>query len=173
MEREKTVIHEYEVYHRLMRDAQVYIGDSLSDDIDLNDEKHQGDWRDFPGDPIVDVVFARSEYEAIKEVAEETGYHESNLYAVEHVVDAKVSTTGIGSDTDSLNGRGRNGRSTEFRITGTSYDDGRLSGIEVTMPAKVRVFLGFDRMDNQWKALIMDAESDDVRKVWDMDLSRI
>ena len=147
MEREKTVIHEYEVYHRLMRDAQVYIGDSLSDDIDLNDEKHQGDWRDFPGDPIVDVVFARSEYEAIKE--------------------------GIGSDTDSLNGRGRNGRSTEFRITGTSYDDGRLSGIEVTMPAEVRAFLGFDRMDNQWKVLIMDAESDDVRKVWDMDLSRI
>lgn len=173
MEKEKTVIREYEVYHRLMRDAQVYAGDSLGDGVDLNGEECQDNWRDFSGDPIVDVVFAKSECEAVELVAKDTGYHESNLYAVEHVVDVVFSVAGLFGDTDILKDSVLIQQSREFRLTGSSYDDGRLSGIEVTMPGSNRAFLGFDRMDNQWKVMMMAKEPfDEDRKICNLDLDR-
>lgn len=172
MEKKKTVIREYEVYHRLMRDAQVYAGDSLRGDVDLNDEECQSNWRDFPADPIVDVIFAKSEYEAVEKAAEDTGYHESNLYAIEHVVDAMFFATELRCNADSFDIGGLKQQNTEFRITGSSYDDGRLSGIEIAMPGDRKAFFGFDRLESQWKLMITESSYDTASEVWNMDWDR-
>ena len=114
---------QYEVYHRLMRDAQVYSGDSLSDSIDIYDEEHEDNWVDFSGDPLIDVVDAEDEYEATAKVANETGYHNGNLYAKEHIVSAAGKVTIFGKEHP-------------FRMEAGRFDEGDLTGIAVTLPKR-------------------------------------
>lgn len=162
MEKRKTIIREYEVYHRLMRNAQVYVGDSLGRDVDLYDEEHRKNWLDFLGDPIVDVIFAESEFDAVKKISEDTGYHESNLYAVEHVVDAGVFvpiSDKMSASARSFPKKGDldkhhvNEEKIELRFTASSYDDGILSGIEIEMPDHSKMLICFDREDGQIKTV--------------------
>lgn len=83
------------------------------------------------------------------------------------------SVAGPSGDTDILKDSVLKHEGREFRLTGSSYDDERLSGIEVTMPGRNRAFLGFDRMDNQWKVMMMAKEPfDRDRKVCNLDLDR-
>lgn len=134
------IIHEYEVYHRLMRDAQVYMAEVPNDNIELNDEKYECNWVDFKGDPIIDIVFAESEDEAVKKVEEDTGYHQSNLYAIEHVVDAKMVTP--------------DGK--HMRFEASCYDDGKLCGIRVQMPDGKIVLICNDSSDRRNKIVMGD-----------------
>ena len=88
-------------------------------------------------------------------------------------MDVVFSVVGPSYDTVILKGSVLKQQSREFRLTGSSYDDGRLSGIEVTMPGSNRAFLGFDRMDNQWKVMMMAKEPfDGDRKICNLDLDR-
>lgn len=137
---EKRIIREYEVYHRLMRNAQVYTEDSSRDYIDLEDEEHDWNWRDFEEDPLVDIVYAESEDEAVKIVEKDTGYHESNLYVMEHVVDVKTKVS--------------NGKSLRFEAS--CYNDGILCGIEVKMPDGNMVLICNDKSDGRNKIIMGD-----------------
>lgn len=132
---EKKVTREYEVYHRLMRDAQVYTADSLCKELNPYDGDH---WADFKGEPLIDIVYAASENEAVKIIEKDTGYHESNLYAIEHVVDAKA---------ESLDGK-------ISKFEASCYDDGNLYGIEIRMPNGESVLICNDRSDSKNKIMM-------------------
>lgn len=138
----------YEVFHRLMRDAQVYTGDSLSDDIDLYDEEHEKNWQDFKRDPLVDVVLAENAFDAVSAVETETGYHASNLYAVEHITSAR-------GEIKVLNKR------VPFRFEASTYDDGQLCGIEVLMPDGRTALIALNYSNHQVSLTVNDPENPD------------
>lgn len=139
---------QYEVYHRLMRDAQVYSGDSLSDDIDPYDEDHENNWVDFSGDPLIDVVDAEDEYEATAKVANETGYHDSNLYAKEHIVSAAGKVTVFGKEHP-------------FRMEAGRFDKGDLTGIAVTLPDGREAKIAVNRKTTELSLIVTDPENPD------------
>ncbi len=140
---------QYEVYHCLMRDAQVYSGDSLSDSIDLYDEEHKSNWWDFSRDPLIDVVDAEDEYEATAKVANETGYHDSNLYAKEHI----VSTTGMVKVF---------GKDYPFRMEAGRFDEGDLTGIAVTLPDGRETRIAVNRKTTELSLTVTDPGNPDA-----------
>lgn len=140
---------QYEVYHRLMRDAQVYSGYSLSDDIDLYDAEHESNWVDFSGDPLIDVVDAEDEYEATAKVARETGYHDGNLYAKEHVVGATGTVTVFGKEYP-------------FRMEAGRFDEDDLTGIVVTLPDGREAKFAVNRKTTELNLTITDPENPDT-----------
>lgn len=139
---------QYEVYHRLMRDAQVYSGDSLSDSIDPYDEDHESNWVDFSGDPLIDVVDAEDEYEATAKVANETGYHDGNLYAKEHIVSATGKVTVFGKEHP-------------FRMEAGRFDEGDLTGITVTLPDGREAKIAVNRKTTELSIIVIDPENPD------------
>lgn len=78
---------EYEVYHKNMRDAQIYRGNADKPDMIFDTDN----WEDFWVDPLLDIVWADDEIEAVKIVAKWKGIHESNLYATQHIASAAAS----------------------------------------------------------------------------------
>lgn len=140
---------QYEVYHRLMRDAQVYSGDSLSDSIDIYDEEHEDNWVDFSGDPLIDVVDAEDEYEATAKVANETGYHNGNLYAKEHIVSADGKVTIFGKEHP-------------FRMEAGRFDEGDLTGIAVTLPDGREAKIAVNRKTTELSFTVADPENPDA-----------
>lgn len=80
------MLKEYEVHTHRMRDAQIYVNPT-PEDGDYDDG-----WRDVDElNPILDIVFAKNEDEAVNMVAKEMEVHEDNLYAVQHVVSASCN----------------------------------------------------------------------------------
>lgn len=139
---------QYEVYHSNIRDAQVYKGDPLSDSVDIYDEAHEYDWVDFSKDPLIDVVDAEDEYDATAKVAQQTGYHVGNLYAVEHI----VSATGYIEEFR---------KEYPFRMEAGRFDDGDLTGISVTLPDGRTVKVALDRVSKQFSILVEDTDNPD------------
>lgn len=140
---------QYEVYHRLMRDARVYCGDSLSDNIDIYDENHEENWVDFSQDPLIDVVDAEDEYEATAKVSKETGYHDGNLYAKEHVVSATGTVQVFGKEHF-------------FRMEAGRFDEGNLTGIVILLPDGREAKLAVDRTTTDLSITIADPENPDA-----------
>ncbi|XBX10651.1 hypothetical protein QMP26_41685 (plasmid) [Enterocloster clostridioformis] len=83
---------QYEVYHSLMRNAQIYIGNESS-----AEGRSESDWRDYKADPLLDIVRATDEVEAVRLVAIEERIPECNLYAIEHVLNLKTSINQTGN----------------------------------------------------------------------------
>lgn len=82
---------QFEVYHSFMRDAQIYIGDGTSE------KWNESDWKDFKADPLMDIVWAEDENEAVKLVAVNEGIPEHNLYAIEHVLNLHTPLFKVGN----------------------------------------------------------------------------
>ena len=84
-------LKEYAVYHKNMRDAQIYTNRGDNEDMTYD----SAGWRDFTGDPLIDIVSAENEYEAVDIVAEKEGIHKSNLYAEQHIASMADENTGL------------------------------------------------------------------------------
>lgn len=141
---------QYEVYHRNVRGAQVYRGDCSDDGIcgiDIHDNDQ--DWVDFPGDLFIDVVDAEDEYAAILKVSESTGYHKSNLYADEHVVNAS-GTLEI------------SGVKYPFSMEAGRIDDGEYTGISVNLPDGREVQIAVNRETAEVCMSIIDPNADET-----------
>lgn len=134
---------QYNVFHRWMRDAQIYTGDSDAEDVHA--DKNHDHWKDFESEPLIDVVDAEDEYEAVQKVAQATGCHISNLYAEEHVVSAAGEIT-VGDDYHA------------FRIEASRFDDGDLTGIAVTLPDARVVHIALNRLTAKTAVNISDPE---------------
>lgn len=63
-----------------VRDAQAYLGESLSDDIDLYDEEHEDCWRAISGDMLILDRYAGSPQEVIGQVQEMYPDASSNIF---------------------------------------------------------------------------------------------
>ena len=85
------MMKEYAVYHKNMRDAQIYTDWNDNEDMTYD----SAGWRDFTGDPLLDIVSAKDEYEAVDMVAEKEGIHKSNLYAEQHIASMADENTGL------------------------------------------------------------------------------
>lgn len=134
---------QYNVFHRWMRDAQIYTGDSDAEDVHA--DKNHDHWKDFESEPLIDVVDAEDEYEAVQKVAQATGCHISNLYAEEHVVSAAGEIT-VGDDYHA------------FRIEASRFDDGDLTGIAVTLPDARVMHIALNRLTAKTAVNISDPE---------------
>lgn len=104
-------MREYEVHHLNMRDAQIFHGDPK----DIDNSNLEKGFCDFYDEPIIDIVFAKDEDDAVKKVSEDTDIHPDNLYAVEHVT--------------SMYWKGK-------RITASAYEDKGVLGIQIELPNK-------------------------------------
>lgn len=80
------MVRQYEVYHSLMRNAQIYVGNGAP-----TEKKNESDWRDYKADPLLDIVLATDVMEAVSLVAIAERIPECNLYAIEHVLNQKTS----------------------------------------------------------------------------------
>ena len=84
-------LKEYAVYHKNMRDAQIYTDRGDNEDMTYD----SAGWRDFTGDPLIDIASAEDEYKAVDIVAEKEGIHKSNLYAEQHIASMADDNTGL------------------------------------------------------------------------------
>ena len=116
-------IKRLEVKHLYMRDARVYTLNTEQNPPVLDDNG----WVDFSDEPIVDIIAAENENEAVKLVSQSTGYHESNLIAEEHIVSARGLVKGH-----------------PFRFEASSYDDGEKVGINILLPDQTEALVAFD-----------------------------
>lgn len=112
---------QYMVFHRLMRDAQIYVGDSLSDGINLYGEKYEKNWIDFQCDPLLDIVVAEDEAEAVSIVGKDRDIHENNMYA--SPVRLNVSGAFLGSKEEY-----------SFNFEATSFLGDTMAGIDIVLP---------------------------------------
>lgn len=143
-------MRQYEVYHKNVRDAQVYREDCSNDgicgiDIHNND---QG-WIDFSGDLLIDVVDAEDKYAAILKVSESTGYHKSNLYADEHV----VSAAGVLEVPEAKY---------LFSMEAGRFDDGKYTGISVILPDGRESRIAVNRKTAEICMSIIDPNADET-----------
>lgn len=110
------MLKEYEVHHLNMRDAQIFHGDPK----DIDKEGLGKGFCDFYDEPIIDIVFAKDEDDAVKKVSEDTDIHPDNLYAVEHVT--------------SMYRKGK-------RITASAYEKNGVLGVQIELPDKRTIWV--------------------------------
>lgn len=114
---EPGIKYQYMVKHLHMRDAQVLASDP--DDPFTDDEEKE--WRDYFDEPIIDIVWAENEDEAVERVSKDTGYHPGNLVAEQVICDAS-GLVRIGD------------RKRQERIEAVSFCGDYTMGIKITRP---------------------------------------
>jgi sulfur transfer complex TusBCD TusB component (DsrH family) len=121
---------QYEVYHTLLRDAQIYTGDCSSDEI--NNHNNNENWRDYKGDPLMDIIFAEDEIDAINQVAAEENIHPNNLYAIKHTIIARdISNIKAG------------------KMEASSFSENDFYGITVNLPNNKSVIIICNESNNK------------------------
>lgn len=89
--------HRYEVFIKsdYVRDAQAYVGDCLSDDIDIFDEEHERFWNDCNGHILVFDGYAES-IEDVKETLKKIYPDASdNIFYIKSVNKLKTAVNGL------------------------------------------------------------------------------
>ena len=104
------VLTEYEVYAAKMRDAQICTKEDDTDD----------DWVDYVNDPLLDVIYAANEDDAIQQIADSMGMEKAVLYALQHIVGVDIPVE-------------HDGKTTNKRFEAVSFKEDKKAGIKISL----------------------------------------
>lgn len=104
-----TVLAEYEVYATKMRDAQICKKEDDTDD----------DWMDYANDPLLDIIYAANEDDAVQQIADSMEIEKDVLCALQHIVSVDVPIE-------------HDGKATSKRFEAVSFKEDKKAGIEIS-----------------------------------------
>lgn len=137
--------HQYMVFHRFMRNAKIYTGDTRKNP---HDEYNAGRWMDFQQDPLMGTVIAKSEKEAIAAVAEKYDIHVSNLYA-------KLVTLSANSYLQVSDHK------YSYSFEATSFIGKNKSGFDITLPDGRTAIFVFNKETRQINLVIRNEDGEE------------
>lgn len=139
---------QYMVFHRLMRDAQIYAEDSRGDGFDPHDEGNEKKWKDFQQDPLMEIIFAKSEEEAVAKVGKAYGIHVSNMYA-------KPVRLSVGAVLQIPGSKHR------FHFEAASFIGKNKSGIDITLPDGRTAIVAMDHETGQMSLTVRNEDGEE------------